>query len=63
MKEKLRWWVANRLDRRPGWCWARLVTWALGRGPVLRECRVDAICHRDATANESCYCGKIKAAS
>lgn len=65
---KWRWDLAAYLNRSRRFCWANLVTWALGwhkgRG-ALREtmtgsrCAAESLTHRD----RSCYCGKFCAGS
>lgn len=66
--ERLRWWIADQINRLSGQCWSRLVSWALD-GP--RRCRrrgdnplpwrpIDDLCRRDAAENDGCcYCRKI----
>jgi hypothetical protein len=61
---RLRWWIANQLNRLPGQCWAGLVTWALDwktcerRGPWSPQ---GPLCRRGAAECGVCYCGKIRA--
>jgi hypothetical protein len=57
MSEKTRWRVAHWLDKLPGFCWADLVTWALGWHGI-RQTRVSAACDADLARNGVCYCGK-----
>jgi hypothetical protein len=70
MRLKIRWLIADLLNRLPGQCWGDLVTWALEtpsarkrRGnarhpwrPVTRICRNDLAQSRDG----ACYCGKLR---
>jgi hypothetical protein len=62
MTKRLRWWIATQLNRMPGQCWANLVVWALGwKGEKRMPWRPStATCRRDAAANGSCYCGKLR---
>lgn len=58
---RVRWFIADRLDRLPGFCWANLVTWALGWHTMReRGVRQDSVCRADFAANGVCYCGKLK---
>jgi hypothetical protein len=64
--EKLRWRIANLLDKLPGQCWADLCDWALGN----RDYRspnpwspIGPSCREDLARVGSCYCGKLRAAS
>lgn len=70
MSEKMRWRIANIVNRLPGQCWANLVSWAVD-GP--RACRsrgdsplpwrpIDSMCRQISPPNDRCYCGKICAA-
>jgi hypothetical protein len=66
---RLRWWVANQVNRLSGQCWAGLVSWALD-GP--RSCRrrgdnplpwrpISDTCRLDAAENAGCcLCSKIR---
>lgn len=63
-----RWRIAYALNRLPGTCWANLVSWALGSGPLIDrygdgDVRADSTCRRDAEACGRCYCGKLTAVS
>lgn len=64
--EKLRWRVAELVNRLPGQCWADLVGWALDgwdpdgeKRPWTTPARL-AQCQADAARCGSCYCGKIQ---
>jgi hypothetical protein len=64
---RVRWWIAERLNRRTDQCWAGLVTWALRwhkgeRGTWRRRPwqPVTEMCQRDCRENGTCYCGKLK---
>lgn len=65
---RLRWWVADRVNRLRAQCWSDLVDWALhdrkddpGQGlragipwrPIGESCR------KDAQSAGRCYCGKV----
>lgn len=67
--ERARWRIAHLLDKRPGQCWADLVSWAID-GPVGCRRRGDsplpwrpvrALCRQISPPNDRCYCGKIRA--
>lgn len=68
--ERLRWWVADALNRLPsqsraGQCWARLVTWALGytHAPNTNPLPwrpIDEYCRLDAARTGECGCGKLR---
>lgn len=58
-RNKLRWRVADVLNRLPGMCWANLVSWALRSRP-LTETRQDWMCRSDTASNGCCYCGKLR---
>lgn len=65
--ERLRWRIAYLLDRSPRFCWADLVSWAMGgwapedgiRNFVAatdsRTCQVEG-----AAPGGCCYCGKFR---
>jgi len=57
----MRYRVADRLDRRPGMCWARLVCWAEYGSGELGDCRRADECRREAENRGSCYCGRHRA--
>jgi hypothetical protein len=64
LSHKLRWWIAELLDRRPNQCWADLVGWALNHD--LDEHKLwkpsqpmSSACRGDAARVGSCYCGKL----
>jgi hypothetical protein len=60
MTEKLRWRIADLMDRLPGQCWADLASWALyGPRKVARDGEsrlpwrpITAMCRRDAAEND-----------
>lgn len=62
--KRLRWWIADQLNRLPGQCWADLVSWALswpgGEKRPLWSPAGDA-CRQDAAECGTCYCGKLRA--
>jgi hypothetical protein len=56
--DRLRWRIANLIDRIPGQCWADLADWPLGNrrlpwAPQRPGCR------EDMERCGSCYCGKL----
>lgn len=66
MYERLKWWLADKLNRLPGRCWSSLVDWAMHdyrddpdwrseipRAPITEGCR------KDAERAGRCYCGKV----
>lgn len=58
---RARWKVARTLNRSARYCWADLVTWALGWTRLVDaktgvRCRDESATHRDG----SCYCGKFR---
>jgi hypothetical protein len=63
--ERLRWWIADVLNRSKRTCWADLVTWALdGRniegGRLPQPFRSAAQCAAEAKTCGGCYCGKFR---
>ena len=64
---KARWWLVDRLqlNQRPGWCWARVVSWIYYgswrglRTSVLDDEYSNRGCMRDAAMVGACYCGKF----
>lgn len=62
MLERIRWRIAQLLDRLPGQCWTDLACWALGvdrrRSPWSP---VNSKCRAGIERNGSCYCNKLKA--
>lgn len=69
MNGKLRWRIADLLNRLPGQCWSSLVNWALHdqkddpdwRSHYIPWSPIDDMCREDARRCGSCYCGKIVA--
>ena len=59
--KKVRWWIAYKLNKLPGQCWADLVGWALGgKFEAWHPWRpVNYMCRMDAAETGSCYCGKV----
>lgn len=61
--KRLRWWIADQMNRLPGQCWADLVSWALS-GPRGEKRKLWSpagdICRSDATECGTCYCGKLR---
>lgn len=65
--ERLKWWVADLVNRLPGQCWADLVMWAMSDEPVrdtgLRAALpwrpIGKRCIEDAQASGRCYCGTV----
>lgn len=63
--DRLRWRIADAVNRLPCTCWAGLVSWAQRTSPNTgrsllecgsRSCREEARSHRD----RACYCGKFR---
>lgn len=68
MVERIRWCIANLVDRLPGQCWTELVLWALdgmrssrhkGDNPLPWR-PIDDLCRRDLERNGGCYCAKLR---
>jgi hypothetical protein len=62
--ERLRFRIADAVDKLPGQCWADLVSWALGHnrraGNSIWPWRpVTSLCRQISPPNDRCYCGKI----
>ncbi len=59
---KIKWLIANRLDKNPKYCWANLVTWALNWTPWWSIFRHDSNehnqTHLSCTERDGAYCGK-----
>lgn len=67
---KLRWRIANLLDKLPGQCWSGLVDWVFYSwrdDPDLRKALpwrpISPGCRRDFAEVGSCYCGKLRGTS
>ena len=63
MNAKLRWKIANLLNRLPGQCWSGLASWAANGG--VRGNRwpwkpIDDLCRRDAARCGECVCMKLR---
>lgn len=58
-RERMRFRIANLVNRLPGQCWSELVDWVYGyrRWPWTSN----GAC-RAAVARDGCYCGKFRAA-
>jgi hypothetical protein len=55
---RFRWWIARRLDKRPGTCWADLVCWTLWHETFMPP---RGVCRDNIQENDGwCYCGKNK---
>lgn len=56
--ERLKWRIAELLNRLPNQCWTGNASWVLGdqRWPWRR---IDAACREDAERVGFCYCGKL----
>jgi hypothetical protein len=69
LRERLRWWIVDRVNRIPGQCWADLVMWAMrdrrdkgwGFHASMPWQPVGEGCRRDAERNGRCYCGTLGA--
>lgn len=70
LRERIRFRIANLVDKLPGQCWADLVGW------VYRDNRDDPdwrseipwrpigyTCRTDLARNGACYCGKLRRAT
>lgn len=57
MRARLRWWIAERLNRNPKRCWTDLALWAQFADAPLREAARPVECAR-YVVDGSCYCGK-----
>lgn len=59
MSKRIRYRIADVLNRLPGTCCTKLVMWVEFRHP-LRDTRVDAVCFADGgdPSWPCCYCGK-----
>lgn len=65
--ERLKWRIADLVNRLPGQCWADLVMWAMSDEPVrdtgLRAALpwrpIGKRCIEDAQASGRCYCGTV----
>lgn len=63
-QNRVRWSLAQALNRVPRTCWAHLVSWALHSRPLFDrygdgDIRQDWMCRRDAGGCGRCYCGKL----
>lgn len=64
LRERLRWWVANRLNNATDICWANLVSWVLesGREGIHDHTTTDTLscqCKREFEKSGTvCYCAK-----
>lgn len=65
IRARIRWWIAETLDRRrPATCWADLASWAMRTdGYRLRDAARPrrSTCQRDIDDNGGCWCGKVRA--
>jgi hypothetical protein len=64
--EKVKWKIADHLDKKPNYCWANLVTWALGWRPwwwLFTEEGKGWLANQHCRNNpgEGGYCGKCEA--
>lgn len=60
MRERLRWRIAELLNRLPGQCWADLVSWAQGSAFYKRPWQPRSPgCTDGAVRQGRCYCGKL----
>lgn len=62
--ERLRWNLADALNRLPGLCWAELATWA-AYGPSDKDRALPwpadtGLCREDAARTGCCWCGKLR---
>lgn len=64
---KLRWHIAQLIDRLPGQCWADLAGWAMRDRYDDPDWRSDIpwrpmsdLCRQDLARIGSCYCGKLR---
>lgn len=67
MFERIKWWIASRVNNLRNQCWSDLVNWALNDEPI-RDTGVKAAlpwrpigesCRKDARQAGRCYCGKV----
>lgn len=69
VRERLRWHIANLLNRLPGQCWTELVCWSLDGMRVSRRNDrnplpwrpITEACRSGIERNGCCYCNKLKA--
>ena len=60
MSARLRWQIADLLNRLPGQCWADLALWAAHGQRRLPWSPIGWSCRSDLSRNGSCYCNKIQ---
>ncbi|GAA4681236.1 hypothetical protein Prum_052050 [Phytohabitans rumicis] len=67
--ERLRWWIANLVNKLGGQCWADLVSWVLAERAERREWYrrerlpwrpISSVCREDLARTGCCYCGKLR---
>ncbi len=58
--EKLKFWIAYKLDKNPQYCWTELALWAMFSNRKLKDCKVSNQC---SDSNGDCYCGKLNQSS
>jgi len=58
---RLRWRIAEALNRLPGQCWADLAMWAAYSQRRLPWSPIGESCRNDLARNGACYCNKIQA--
>lgn len=56
--ERFRWKIAHHLDRSRRFCWADLVTWAMGWHGFRQAVDRAPQCQREASCG-GCYCNKF----
>lgn len=68
LRERIRFHIANLVDRLPGQCWADLVGWAMRDNRDDPDWRseipwrpIGPTCRSDLARVGSCYCGKLRA--
>jgi hypothetical protein len=62
--DRLRWRIAELLNRLPGQCWTNLVMWAnRSTDQRIPWQPIDWACRADAARNGACWCGKFSGGS
>lgn len=56
--KRIKYRIAELLNRSPRTCWTNLVCWVEYGHPLL-DCRIDDACRSHAAVCGRCYCGKV----
>lgn len=61
LQYRVRFAIADLLNRLQSQCWADLVMWAMGREETVLPRSSSASCREDMQRTGCCYCGKFQA--